>query len=460
MQGSDDLNGFLQQALAYREAQDMEAAWATIQRADPNDPQTAFMIAQIALEAGRSAADLFDAAVRLNPDNPTLIRNHANALATEGDLAAATALLETTLAENPGWLDGHRLLGNLRITSGEADPARSYAEAVRRDPGSVSLRLALFQALSVARQWDAARLVVGDAIAQFGDTSALRSARVYLASESGDGMDDPTLFDSVADIVDPGLDIARIRHAIRLGDTARAAVVAGAHIGTANAAIFWPYLSIIWRLANDPRAAWLDGNPPPVCSYDLDFTAKELADLSATLTRLHIASAPYPEQSVRGGTQTTGQLFFHHDPAIQTARARVTTAIADYIAALPAPDPTHPLLAPPRDRPVRFEGSWSVRLAAQGFHSRHTHTRGWISSALYIALPTLDAPPKGWIEFGAPPPELGLDLPAYQQVEPKAGRLVLFPSTQWHGTVPFDDGERLTIAFDVRVPTAAPPRGS
>ena len=294
----------------------------------------------------------------------------------------------------------------------------------------------------------------------FGDKPALRSARVYLASESGEAANDPALFDSVADIADPGLDIARIRHALRLGDMARGKAVAEPHIGTQTAAIFWPYLSIIWRMTGDPRAEWLDGAPPPIHSFDLDFTAQTLADLTATLNRLHTAKAPYPEQSVRGGTQTSGQLFFHHDPAIRNARAKVTVAIAEYIDQLPPPDATHPLLAPPRHQPIRFEGSWSVRLAAQGFHSCHTHTRGWISSALYVALPKLDASPKGWIEFGAPPPELGLDLPAYSQIEPKPGRLVLFPSTLWHGTIPFDDGERLTIAFDVRVPTAAPLPGN
>jgi hypothetical protein len=60
--------------------------------------------------------------------------------------------------------------------------------------------------------------------------------------------------------------------------------------------------------------------------------------------------------------------------------------------------------------------------------------------------------PAGWITFGAAPPELGLDLAPYARVEPKPGRLVLFPSTLWHGTVPFDDGERLTIAFDICKP--------
>jgi hypothetical protein len=80
---------------------------------------------------------------------------------------------------------------------------------------------------------------------------------------------------------------------------------------------------------------------------------------------------------------------------------------------------------------------------------------GWISSALYVSLPDasqLGAPPAGWISFGRPPQGLGLDVPAYGQVEPKPGRLVLFPSTLWHQTLPFDDGERLVIAFDVMRP--------
>jgi hypothetical protein len=80
---------------------------------------------------------------------------------------------------------------------------------------------------------------------------------------------------------------------------------------------------------------------------------------------------------------------------------------------------------------------------------------GWISSAFYVALPSaaqLGSPPSGWLRCGAPPPELGLELPPTHQVEPRPGRLVLFPSTMWHATVPFDEGERLVLAFDVRVP--------
>jgi hypothetical protein len=40
-------------------------------------------------------------------------------------------------------------------------------------------------------------------------------------------------------------------------------------------------------------------------------------------------------------------------------------------------------------------------------------------------------------------------LPPLATVEPKPGRLVLFPSFLFHGTRPFASGERLTIAFDL-----------
>jgi hypothetical protein len=102
-----------------------------------------------------------------------------------------------------------------------------------------------------------------------------------------------------------------------------------------------------------------------------------------------------------------------------------------------------------------------VRLTAQGHHVSHTHPLGSISSALYVALPPPDQlgeAPAGWIRFGVPPPGLGLKLPALAQFEPKPGRLILFPSTMWHDTLPFDAGERLVIAFDVICPRPPHPR--
>lgn len=55
----------------------------------------------------------------------------------------------------------------------------------------------------------------------------------------------------------------------------------------------------------------------------------------------------------------------------------------------------------------------------------------------------------GELALGIPPPELGLSLQPETYIQPKSGRLVLFLSTNWHGTVSFAGEERLTVAFDI-----------
>ena len=92
-----------------------------------------------------------------------------------------------------------------------------------------------------------------------------------------------------------------------------------------------------------------------------------------------------------------------------------------------------------------------MRLRGQGFHISHIHPSGWLSSAFYVAVPPEVAAdgPGGNLVFGVPETALGLDLAPRRVVVPVPGRLVLFPSYVWHGTVPFESAApRLTVAFD------------
>jgi hypothetical protein len=60
---------------------------------------------------------------------------------------------------------------------------------------------------------------------------------------------------------------------------------------------------------------------------------------------------------------------------------------------------------------------------------------------------------QGWIKFGEPSAPVALKQPVRRAIQPVAGRLILFPSYLWHGTIPFhDQAARTTIAFDA-VPT-------
>ena len=113
-------------------------------------------------------------------------------------------------------------------------------------------------------------------------------------------------------------------------------------------------------------------------------------------------------------------------------------------------DASHPFWGRRPNRPdgdeFRFAGGWSVRLTSQGFHTNHIHRSGWISSALYVALPDemRDAGgPRRAYPVRRSPVETGLALPPQRIDRTADRRTLLFPSYMWHGTVPFTSGRAL-----------------
>jgi tetratricopeptide (TPR) repeat protein len=173
--------------------------------------------------------------------------------------------------------------------------------------------------------------------------------------------------------------------------------------------------------------------------------------LATELLSLHTAKVEPLRQSLRGGTQTIGDLFGSRLRHTELLRQRVTEAISQYIGHM-KDDPNHPFLSRKNDD-FQFNGSWSCRLRSGGYHANHVHAKGWISSAYYVSLPTApleeDGRP-GWLKFGESNLGISGTDRAERLVQPAIGRLVLFPSYFWHGTVPFmSDGMRLTVAFDV-----------
>lgn len=233
---------------------------------------------------------------------------------------------------------------------------------------------------------------------------------------------------------------------IRTGDfrSAQAAALAATRLEPGGQWA-WSLLGVIWRLLEDRREAWL-------CDYDrlvMQSTVDLPAGLPAALRARHVARAQPADQSLRGGTQTQGHLFHSPEPAIIELARRIEARVSAELERLKF-DAGHPFLARLTGR-FEFSASWSVRLADQGFHVSHIHSKGWLSSALYVALPAevSHGGGQGVLTFGQPDAALGLDLPPRRVVQPREGRLVLFPSYLWHGTTPFSGtSPRLTVAFD------------
>jgi tetratricopeptide (TPR) repeat protein len=214
-------------------------------------------------------------------------------------------------------------------------------------------------------------------------------------------------------------------------------------------------LGTSWRLMGDSRDEHLNGYDEFIQVFDLeppdgyrDMASFNL-ELAQYLATLHPPVREYLRQSLRGGTQTRNNLFGAGHELVDKLKMRIDGAVARYIDALER-DERHPFSSR-KAGSFGFSGSWSSRLRDCGFHINHLHPGGWISSCYYVEVPGVarnDLERQGWIKFGEPSFDVGLSI--RRAVQPVVGRLVLFPSFMWHGTVPFHDSHaRTTIAFDV-----------
>jgi tetratricopeptide (TPR) repeat protein len=445
--------GLLERALD--EHEQAVASFDAAAAMEPSDANIAHGRARVALEAGLPAEHLYEHALHLDPADGALRIGLAAARLAAGSGEQAEAELDAALRQSPLWVDGHNQLAQLRSMLGRPELAPASLEhALQRLPGEALLWQALFDLRLKTERFAELDAAVAAAARAGADRPLLRTYETIAAAELGQVARADRLF---AEAEESGADIPavwQIRHLLRTGRAERALPLIDNGLRGSRAASVWPYASVAWRLGGDSRRDWLEQNGKLISIVDLASKLPSLERLADLLRSLHMSRGEYLDQSVRGGTQTDGPLFSRVEPAIRLLRAAVVDAIETYAAQLPSPDPRHPLLSQRRDRRIRFAGSWSVRLKQAGFHVSHVHPLGWISSALYIALPpAVNAESKeGWLQLGNPRPELGVDLEPSAYVRPEPGRLVLFPSWMWHGTIPFSAGERLTVAFDVAVP--------
>ena len=438
----------------YRAAGDAERAIAAFEAALACDPDRVSALAALAhlhLQAGEPAARrYFGRALERTPHDHSLALGLSQALEIDGEIDAAIAVLDQARQTAPDWQEGTSALARLLIEAGACERAIAlYRERADADPRSAQGWIDLAVFLRTLDAHAEALAVLQDARSVVGEDAGLFLLEAAVATDLGEA----ALADAALRQLPPDWAAARavrVRHGLRFGDFAGASALAEEHLAEHPDDIaMWALQSLCWRLTGDAREAWL--NPPGtlVQALDIGFPG-DLEQLAAALRKLHVARHHPAGQSLRNGTQTRGSLFDRRDPTLVALGQHIAAAAERYRQALPEPDPRHPLLRH-RAGGLRFCGSWSVRLTNAGFHVAHIHPAGIVSSAFYVAVPDSlgGAGKAGWLETGSAPAELNLALDPYAVIEPKPGRLVLFPSYLFHGTRPFGAGERLTVAFDL-----------
>ncbi|APE28515.1 tetratricopeptide repeat protein [Aurantiacibacter gangjinensis] len=409
--------------------------------------------ARVAIErAEADALDRFDRALQANPGDVDLWLGKAQALDVAGDTAAAREIAEKLVTQLPQYADGLRFLAQLRLAAGDTDYTSHYTDAANKVPANPAIPQDHASLLAGLEDYAGALAVAEKARTAFPDIQQFALMEATFAGALGQDDHAEALFGTIS-LDDAQRWTQEARHALRIGDTERAGTAVERALARDPASVSaWALRGLLWRLADDPRAHWLHEQDGLVQMVDLQDADIVLPPAIAMLHDLHDGSPLPLGQSLRGGTQTRGNLFDRMEPELRALRDAILATLKEYRAALPAYDAAHPLLRH-RNAPWTISGSWSVRLAGGGdHHAAHVHPAGILSSALYCELP--DEVEKshehaGWLELGRPSIDLPLDLPPLETLQPRVGALALFPSTLYHGTRPFEGGRRMTVAFDV-----------
>ena len=417
------------------------------------------------LDRPEEALESLERAAALGVNGFELEFNRGRALLELYRADDAEKAFAAAVAANPRHTEAHANLARVRYMRGDPQFARDIATAAANNADDMHLSLLHAAILRRAGDLPGAESLLRDLSARLGSSPAVRTSLAGVLHESGQL--EEAEFEAMEAAAEQPHDSAILENLVAIllargrPDDAMPFVMAQRSRNPHHQG---------W-LAHEATAARLLGSPRYRELYDYDHLIRlydietppgwssmgELNDalVKALAARHRFASHPL-DQSLRNGSQTARSLLTDPDPAIRAVLQAFLRPIEHY-RNLIGRDPRHPLSAR-NSGAAAYAGAWSVQLRREGFHVNHVHPQGWISSAYYVSVPqevedqTLRS---GWLKFG----ETRYPVPGATTerfVQPRAGRLVLFPSYMWHGTNPIHGGvPRTSIAFDV-VPAAQP----
>ncbi len=164
----------------------------------------------------------------------------------------------------------------------------------------------------------------------------------------------------------------------------------------------------------------------------------------------HLAIAERKQGRLYYGMQSAGNLLQRSEASFQKLASLIRNKVLAYRQRFVGSDCA--LIANFPDD-LEFASSWYLRMNQGGHLTSHIHEEGWISGCVYLKLPDKQNAHEGSFEYstdGDDYPRLHDNFPS-KIVDQQVGDLVLFPSSLFHRTIPFQsDQERVCVAFDIR----------
>ena len=372
-----------------------------------------------------AAISSYQAGLKINPQDARGHFNLGTVLRDKGDLPAAVTSYQKAIQLFPNYTDAHNNLGETLRDQGNMDAAvKSYQAALALNPSHPNANYNMAEFLYLAKKYDEA--ITYFERSQLDDWQARKLYCLYKAEK----------FDAFATNRD-----ALLRQ--------------GPHHSPFVATLSTHY-SINF---NQP-------DPYNFCKNGLDFVYRnKILDADSDLLKEllnDINNADIAERKqgrLTNGQQSAGNLFKRPEASFRALAELIKQEFLNYknkFSNIEFGADCELIKAFPNE--LEFTSSWYVKMQQGGHLSAHIHEIGWLSGAVYLAMPTPNNN-EGAFEYGTH----GDDYPIKTtnsfptaHIMPSVGDIVLFPSSLFHRTIPFYSGSftanesRICIAFDLK----------
>ena len=418
---------------------------------DPNHTDTHNNLGVIFQKLGENqkAKECYEKAIAINPNYADAHHNLGNLFKKLIDFKKAKDCFEKTIAINPNHFSAHYHLGNVFKELGENEKAKEcYQKVITINPNYSSAHNNLgfiFQKLGENQK---AKECYEKAIEINPNYQVALINRGKILFEQGEfklsliDFDNCNTFDSRACAL---ISLYALGHI----DEIYKKIEENSQLDEKNIRVA-AFSSFI---ANKEKKSTAQS----FCPNPIDFIhhsnlSSHLQNLNSFITEvikelhsINIIWEPFGKTTI-GGFQSTSSLFIKPQKKLQNLKSIIITEIESYY--LKFKNETCSFI---KRWPSKYDlNVWHVILKKQGHQNSHIHPNGWLSGVIYLKVVPSFKKNEGAIEFS-------LNGDRYYDTKspkvvypPKAGDIVLFPSSLHHRTIPFStDTDRISIAFDL-----------
>ena len=370
-----------------------------------------------------AAIESYQKGSKINPQDARAYFNLGTALRDNGALNDAINSYKKAIALFANYTDAHNNLGETLRDSGDMDAAvKSYQAALLLNPSHAQANYNMAEFLVLAKQF--AQAIPYFEASQLDDWQEKCLYCLYKAED---------------------FEAFKTRR-----DALIATLPANQHCS--------PFLA---TLSTHYSINFKSADPYQFCANGLDFvyhqSLPELTSgslLKELLHDIHTADIAERKQGrLTNGQQSAGNLFKRNESSFQSLAALIKQQFLAYKQHFADADCALIQAFPDE---LEFTSSWYVKMQQGGHLNAHIHEIGWISGAVYLAMPPTNGLESAF-EYGTHgddypilAPQNALSFPT-AQIMPKVGDIVLFPSSLFHRTIPFNSVDsRICIAFDLK----------